>query len=333
MIADHMNRTMQKTFLFLLLLLVGCNPSGITGKSLSATQLLSVPHEQRWGLYQLDLADQHIQLIYSSANEISFLHLSNRGDRFVFTQKVGDEATPREQIFTLNADGSDLQQLTGDPYRNLYPVWSPDDTLIAFLSQHSNTLGVFVMNSDGSQINELYDSEVHDADIDWVGDWIAFTRDSQIWIMQSDGSDAKALTNPTRVGEWGGANLPFGDYDPRISPDGKKIVFERLLDDQSSNGNYDLFVIDRQTGEETRLTSTGYSQGLPSWSHSGQQLVYTVAAIDEDGKYDLYVMNADGSSNHNVTPEYFPSEFLCNWAIFSRDDESIFFVGEWWQNE
>ncbi|MCJ7832385.1 MAG: hypothetical protein MUP92_02940 [Actinobacteria bacterium] len=38
--------------------------------------------------------------------------------------------------------------------------------------------------------------------------------------MDSDGSDARPITDPPRVGEWGNAVLPFGDYDPRISPDG-----------------------------------------------------------------------------------------------------------------
>jgi Tol biopolymer transport system component len=328
-----MDMTMRKIIIFLLLLLAGCNLSGITGKSPSAGPPSHVPQEQRWGINRLVLADQHVELIYSSANEISFLHLSNSGDRFVFTQKVEDDIAPREEIFTLNSDGSELQQLTDDASRNLYPVWSPDDTRIAFLSQRSDSLGIFVMNADGSQVEELYDSEVHDADIDWVGDWIAFTRDSQIWIMQSDGSGARALTDPPRAGIWGDANLPFGDYDPRISPDGKRVVFERLLNDQSSNGNYDLFLIDVQTGEESPLTRSGYSQGLPGWSHSGQQLVYTIAAVDDEGRYDLYVMNADGSDNHSITPDYFPSQFLCNWAEFSKDDESIYFVGEWWLDE
>jgi Tol biopolymer transport system component len=301
----------RNAYILVFLLLVGCNSALFHGINPSSTPSPAAPHEQRWGIYRLDLASQNVYLLYSSSSEISFLHLPKDGDRFVFSQKISADVHDQEEIFSVDVDGSHLQQLTRDPFRNLYPVWFPYNTQIAFLSQRSDTLGIFIMNADGSQIKELYDSEFQDTDIDWVGDRITFTRNIQIWTMQSDGSGAKALTKPPRGGEWGTANLPFGDYDPRICPDGTKVVFERLLDDRSPNGNYDLFSIDLQTGEETRLTGSEYSQGLASWSHSGRQLVYIIAAIGSKGVYDMYIMDVDGSVSQNITPDYFPPQSLC----------------------
>ena len=43
------------------------------------------------------------------------------------------------------------------------------------------------------------------------------------------------------------------------------------------------------------------------------------------------MMNADGTDNHNITPDYFPAEFLCHTPVFSIDDSKIFFIGEWWE--
>jgi Tol biopolymer transport system component len=149
--------------------------------------------------------------------------------------------------------------------------------------------------------------------------------------MQSDGSGAHPVSAPPRAGEWGRANLPFGDYDPRISPDGASLVFERLVDDRSPHGNYDFFKLDLASSNETRLTHTGYAQGLASWSSDGQRILYVVAAIEEAGKYDLYVMNADGTDNQDVTPGYFPDLFLCHGAVFGQNATSIYFVGEWWE--
>ena len=63
---------------------------------------------------------------------------------------------------------------------------------------------------------------------------------------------------------------------------------------------------------------------------SGNQLVYVVSAVGTEGRYDLYVMNSDGSGNHNITPGYFPAAFLCCNAVFSLDDSKIYFVGRWW---
>ena len=189
------------------------------------------------------------------------------------------------------------------------------------------------MNADGSNAKSLYDSSSNEADIDWQGESIVYTKDSSIWIMQSDGSIVRQITNPPRAGEWGKANLPFGDYDPRISPDSTKVLFDRLVDDQSPHGNYDFFIVDLASVNEYRLTHSGYSQGLASWSNSGDRIVYIVAAIGAAGQYDLYMMKADGTENGNIIPQYFPPEFLCHWAIFSNDDTAIYFIGEWWSEE
>jgi Tol biopolymer transport system component len=149
--------------------------------------------------------------------------------------------------------------------------------------------------------------------------------------MRDDGTDARQLTNPPRAGEWGNANLPFGDYDPRFSPDGNRIVFERMDADASPHGNYNLYVIDSNGTVETKLTNNGYSQGLVGWSRSGDRMAFIVAAIGTEGKYDIYVMNSDGTNLRNVTPDYFPPSFLCYSAIFSKGDSKIYFVGQWYK--
>lgn len=325
---------MKKVFFSLLiLLLAACRLSGEATPGAVQDGGGTVPHEGRWGIYHFDLASGETELVYSSSTEIASLRLNEAGDRLLFSQKVGGQDVLNEEIFTLDTDGSDLTQVTHNNTWDLYPAWSPDGSRIAFLSQRSGSLGIFVMNGNGGDEQVLNDSSAHEADIDWVGERIVFTRDSSIWIMQSDGSDIRQLTHPPRAGEWGQANLPFGDYDPRLSPDGTMVVFERLVDDSSPNGNYDLYLLDLASGEERRLTETGYSQGLAQWSHDGQALVYIVAAIGEAGQFDLYLLNSDGSGNRNITPSYFPAEFLCHWGIFASDDSSIYFIGEWWSME
>jgi TolB protein len=274
-----------------------------------------------------------VQLLFDSEKKISYLCLNNRGDQLAFSMKADGDADEDEEIFVVSADGDNLHRLTNNNWWDLYPVWSPDDSRIAFLTWRGGSLGIYVMDADGSNEVELFDSSSHEADIDWVGDTIAFTKDSRIWMMRSDGSEAQAVSNPPRAGEWGSANLPFGDYDPRISPDGSKIVFERLIDDESPYGNYDLYIMDARSGNEKRLTTTGNSQGLAAWSHSGEKIVYIVSAIGQNGQYDIYMMNADGTDNRRITPDYFPDRFLCHWAVFAKDDSAVYFIGEWWAAE
>ena len=292
---------------------------------------LDVPHDKKWGIYSLDLASEKIGLIYSSTDKISNLGLNSIDNKFVFSQQINGQNNENEEICTLNIVGDNLQRLTNNSYWDIYPVWSSDGKNIAFLSLRDTDLDIYVMDSNGDNSHLLFDSGSHDADINWVGNTIVFTSKSCIWKIDDDGKNPIQITNPPRAGEWGNANLPFGDYDPRISPDGNKIVFERLENDTSIHGNYNFFIIDIDGSNEIRLTDNYYSQGIASWSNSGDKLVYTVAAINDVGKYDLYMMNSDGSDNHDVTPKYFPDDFLCHSPTFSKDDSKIYFIGEWWE--
>jgi Tol biopolymer transport system component len=290
----------------------------------------SVPHIEKWGIYVLVLATEKVELLYSSASEISHLSLNKAGNRFAFSQKIDGDNDEHEEICTVDVDGGNFQRLTNNSFRDLYPVWSSDDAEIAFLSWRDKGLDIYIMDSNGTNVRKLYDSGNHDADINWEGNRIVFTSNSRIWIMQDDGTQVTQVTEPPKAGQWGNANLPFGDYDPRLSPDGNMIVFERLDDDTSPHGNYNIYVIHPDGSGQTPLTATGYSQGLANWSHSGDKIAYLVAAIGSEGKYDIYMMNSDGTHARNITPDYFPAAFLCHTPIFSIDDSRIFFVGQWW---
>jgi Tol biopolymer transport system component len=305
-------------------------PSGVP---IEPTGIFEVPFENRWGIYSLDLSTQKVDLIFSSAGGMAALRLNPEVDRFVFSMKVDGDDLEHTEIFTIAMDGSDLQRLTDNSQWDVYPAWSPDGKQIAYLSWRDSSLDIYIMQADGSDQKLLFDSGGHDADIHWLGDRIAFTRDSQIWIMMEDGSGEFQLTDPPGAGEWGDAVLPFGDYDPRISPDGSRVIFSRMVDDRSPHGNYDLLVVNSDGSNEALLSGSGYTQGLSSWSHSGDQILFIVSAIEDLGKYDLYVMNEDGTGIEDITPAYFPDNFLCHWGIFGRDDSKVYFLGEWWQGE
>ena len=42
-------------------------------------------------------------------------------------------------------------------------------------------------------------------------------------------------------------------------------------------------------------------------------------------------MSPTGSGLSNITPSHWPAEFLCTHGVFSHDDSSIYFAGEWWE--
>ncbi len=317
----------------LVVAMISLVPACDDGAGEGSDETLTIPHQDRWGIYALDLTTQRVTLIFGSPEPMSTLDLSADGTRIVFSQRIGDNTLESEEIAVIETDGTGYRRLTDNRDLDVYGRWSPDATEVAFLTMRNGDMDIFLMDVEGNDQRLLYDSGSHDSDIDWVDNQISFTRDSQIWLMDDDGTNARQLTDFRRAGEWGEANLPFGDYDPRLNPTGREIVFERLIDDSSPHGIYEIITIAVDTGAETPLTENGYTQGLASWSNAGDRLVYIVSAIGLEGQFDLYLMNADGSDNRNVTPDYFPPEFLCHRAVFSGDDSQILFIGEWYQPE
>ncbi len=147
-------------------------------------------------------------------------------------------------IFVVDADGSDLRQLTDlDSFDDCLcyatnPSWSPDGEQIAYLAYATRNRwdadpGIFVMDADGTDsrqiavLNRAFAKPVWSPD----GKKIAFSDASngnlEIFVMNADGSDVTQLTFNT------------GSQSPAWSPDGKRIAFNRYRD-----GRPEIFVMD-----------------------------------------------------------------------------------------
>ena len=210
-------------------------------------------------------------------------------DKIVF---VSNE-TGSLQIYTMNADGSQRQRLTNNPTSVWNPVYSPDGTKIAFtLKRNATSLnpGVFVMNADGSNQRQLSSHNDEEKEPFWFpdGNKIAFvsTRDyyDHIYVMNADGSDPKARANDPGV--------YFNN--PAVSPNGTKIAYSRVHSEAIPKSKGDLWVMEANGQNKVRLTSTTLiDENSPTWSPDNTQIAFM---SDQDGDWDLFVMNVDGSN-------------------------------------
>ncbi|HVT15514.1 MAG TPA: protein kinase [Thermoanaerobaculia bacterium] len=62
---------------------------------------------------------------------------------------------PHENLFILRPDGSDLRQLTNDPYKNRQPRWSPDGSRIVFYSNRGGRYDLWTIRPDGSGLEQV----------------------------------------------------------------------------------------------------------------------------------------------------------------------------------
>jgi Tol biopolymer transport system component len=62
----------------------------------------------------------------------------------------------------LNADGSAVSWLTTDAGSTYTPTWSPDGTRIAFRSDRDGSSDIYVINVDGTGLQDLTNDSAFD---------------------------------------------------------------------------------------------------------------------------------------------------------------------------
>lgn len=124
---------------------------------------------------------------------------------------VGQDQT--SEIYTINADGSDLRQVTQMGGVILDPKWSPDGKQLVF---YESELGAFDSGSKGGLLNEVF-------------------------RINSDGSDLVDLTQNAGL-----------DIEPSWSPDGKWITFASTRKWESENARSGIFIM-RADGRDVQM--------------------------------------------------------------------------------
>jgi Tol biopolymer transport system component len=183
--------------------------------------------------------------------------ISSDGSKVTFARD--DPATGASDIYSINADGSDLKLValgTGTSLRYMSnPTLSPDGRAIAYdcssidKSYTENNEfcgplfdgtfragGLMLMNADGSDKREIVNRAGENISWSPDGQWLATEGNGgQIYAYRTDGSDLFMGGQPSRqITDQTDPQNPAGD--PQFSPDGSQIMYQTNFGDNGDSG-------------------------------------------------------------------------------------------------
>ncbi|HAK54802.1 MAG TPA: hypothetical protein DCP38_04875 [Acidobacteria bacterium] len=228
------------------------------------TKLAYVRGGQVGNVWRIPILDER-EATWADAEQLTFdeaaihgMDVSPDGTQLV----VSSERSGNTDLWTLPADGGNMQQLTTDPTPDWTVRWSPDGQQVVFYSYRSGNRDIWIMPATGGTARQM---TAHEAD-DWYPAWspdgteIVFgSRRSgvfDIWAVSVASGEERLLTNSR-----------FRDDLPGWSPDGQWLTFS-----SNRSGQSEVWGIPAVGGEPEQLTTGG---GQPRiWSPDGREIYF-----------------------------------------------------------
>ena len=179
-------------------------------------------------------------------------------------------------VYRMNADGTDVVQITDTPEAEIHPYWSPDSKSIIY-NRHvadQRLYAIWITDAKGARHQELLrDDQLNSyARISPDGEWIVFDKwwdndesNGEIMLMKRDGSGMRRLTD----------NDVYDGY-PAWFPDSRRILYSSEVD-----GVFKLFWISIAGGKPTQVT----------FGEGGDQR----SGVSPDGHMIYFNRNLDGT--------------------------------------
>jgi len=213
---------------------------------------------------------------------------------------------------TATPEPSDTPEPTAEPTNTPIPTPAATNTprptpkprggKILFTSNRVSWDDIFVMNDDGSNVQQLTKrGQCYNAHFSPDGTKVVFEHGMDIWIMNADGSGQTNLTDtPDKI-----------EAFPVFSSNGNRIAF--LF---GWPGGFEIYTINSDGTDQKAITSRNFDW-MPAWQPGGNRIAFSSLRT---GLFNIWTMNADGSGLKQVTSF---NDFGAASPVWSADGKQI----------
>jgi TolB protein len=237
-----------------------------------------------------------------------------------------------DQIFVMNADGSDQRLVSTGKGRTTCGYFLRDGRHIVYASTHEageacptppdRSKGyvwgifpgydIFLATDDGRIERKLTDSPGYDAEatVNWKTGRIVYTSlasgDLDLWTMKTDGSAKKRFTEAEgydggAVFSRDGKRLAWRAHHPR-TPEALAKYRDLLKQNLTAPMKMEIVVADASGKNARTITEFGCASFAPTFTPDGRKILFASNKHDCDGRrFELYMINTDGSGLEQVT--------------------------------
>jgi TolB protein len=227
------------------------------------------------------------RMVHRFADEIVF---ALTGELGIFQTKIvyASKAAGNKELFLMDFDGRNVNQITRHQSICLSPRFSPDGKKIAFTSYKAGNPDLYLKDLRTGEERRVSQHPGLNISPAWSPDGqrlaLTLSQDGNpdIYAMNPDGGGLVRLTNHPAI-----------DVSPTWSPDGRKIAFT-----SNRGGNPQIYIMDSNGENVQRLTFEGNYNTHPAWSPRGDRIAFDGLI---GGNQNISTIRPDGSDFRILT--------------------------------
>lgn len=206
-----------------------------------------------------------------------------------------DDYPTGSEFYVSNLHGKNVKRLTTNSYYDAEVSVSPDGKSVLFGRRKDGNMELWRMNTDGTEEFQITNTpDLQEGGAFYMADsktiiYRAWNKADDgkrgipmtIYTIQHDGTGLKQITTD-----------PGTNWAPHPSPDGKHFVYVRVV----GQGNYEVFLMNIETGQKTQVTNHPKFDGYPAFSPDGKTISFASSRDVPAGQRRFYIYTMDISA-------------------------------------